>query len=268
MILISLQVCTLASGSSGNAIYVGTEDKKILVDAGLSGKEINKRLKEINLGVKELDLILITHEHSDHIKGAGVLARRCNIPLYATEGTWEASADKLGKIDKDCRCVIDTKGFSIGSCDIKPFPIPHDAREPVGYTIASRTAKVAIATDMGEITNEVMSEIKDSNLVILESNHDLEMLKIGPYPWSLKKRVMSTKGHLSNDDAGAGVVELVKNSVSCILLAHLSKDNNVPELAFLTIKNMLVDAGVNLEDIKLDFAYQDSISQLYQVNKI
>jgi len=215
-----------------------------------------------------LDLILITHEHSDHIKGAGVLARRCNIPLYATAGTWQVSEDKLGKVARDCKSVIDTTGFSVGSCDIKPFTISHDAKEPVGYTITSRGEKVAVATDMGEITSEVMAEIKDSNLVILESNHDLEMLKIGPYPWSLKKRVMSAKGHLSNDDAGAGVVELVKNSVNRILLAHLSKDNNVPELAFLTIKNMLVDAGFNLDDIHLDFAHQDSVGQLYQVNKL
>ncbi|WP_035571357.1 MBL fold metallo-hydrolase [Halonatronum saccharophilum] len=266
MIKITLKVCSLASGSSGNSIYIGSKEKNILVDAGLSGKEIAKRLKRANLSIDDLDGIMITHEHSDHIKGAGVLSRRCDIPLYATEGTWEGCEDKLGKIAKKNRCIINKSGFSIGDCDIKPFSISHDANDPVGYKVISGGKRVSIATDMGEISEKVRTTISDSDLVILESNHDLEMLKIGPYPWSLKKRVMSEKGHLSNDDAGAMVVELAKNSVSRILLAHLSKDNNVPELAFLTIKNMLIDAGIELDkDIMMDFAYQDKISSVYEV---
>ncbi|TDX48465.1 MBL fold metallo-hydrolase [Orenia marismortui] len=266
MILISLEVCTLASGSSGNAIYIGSKNNKILVDAGLSGKRINNKLKEINLNVNELDAILITHEHNDHIQGAGVLSRRCDLPIYASKGTWEEAESKLGNIADKNKFIIDTNGFDIGDCYINPFNISHDAKEPVGYAITSEKAKVAIATDMGEITQEVKSQIIDSDLVVLESNHDLEMLKIGPYPWSLKKRVMGVKGHLSNDDAGAAVVELAQNAVSRILLAHLSKDNNVPELAYLTIKNMLIDAGIKLDkDIKLGFALQDKVSPLYQV---
>lgn len=232
----------------------------------MSGKEINNRLKKINLSVDDLDAILLTHEHSDHIKGAGVLSRRVDLPLYATEGTWQGSEKKLGKLKKENKCIIDNLGFNIGDCDIKPFAISHDANQPVGYTITSQKNKVAIATDMGEITSGVEEEINDSDLVILESNHDLEMLKIGPYPWSLKKRVMGPKGHLSNDDAAALVVKLAKNSVARILLAHLSQDNNVPQLAFLTIKNMLVDAGIELgKDIELGFARQDEISELYKI---
>jgi phosphoribosyl 1,2-cyclic phosphodiesterase len=237
-----------------------------LVDAGLSGKQINNKLKEANLRVDDLDAILLTHEHSDHIQGAGVLSRRCNLPIYATKGTWEEASPKLGNIDEKNKIIIKTDAFTIGDCLVKPFSISHDAKEPVGYTISFKDTKVAIATDMGEVTDEVRLEISDSDLVILESNHDLEMLKIGPYPWALKKRIMGTQGHLSNDDAGATVVELAKSSVSRILLAHLSKDNNVPELAFLTIKNMLVDAGIRLDkDIKLDFALQDKVSPLYQI---
>ncbi|WP_408955360.1 MBL fold metallo-hydrolase [Natroniella sp. ANB-PHB2] len=266
MIIISLQISVLASGSSGNAIYVEAGQKKILIDAGLSGKQINNRLKKINLSVKELDAILLTHEHTDHIQGAGVLARRCKIPLYATAGTWQVAADKLGKLKSEQQCVIDTKPFNLGGCQIKPFSIPHDAQEPVGYTITSCGAKMAVATDIGEMTDQIRAEISDSDLVVLESNHDLEMLKIGPYPWSLKKRVMGNKGHLSNDAAGAEVVNLSKRSVSRILLAHLSKNNNIPELAFLTIKNMLVEAGIKLDrDIKLDFAYQEQVTPLYQL---
>ncbi|MCK8828313.1 MBL fold metallo-hydrolase [Natroniella acetigena] len=266
MIIISLQISVLASGSSGNVIYVESEQKKVLIDAGLSGKQINNRLRKINLSVKDLDAILLTHEHTDHIQGAGVLARRCKIPLYATAGTWQAAGDKLGKLKSEQQCVIDTTSFNLGDCQIKAFSIPHDAQEPVGYTITSCGAKVGVATDMGEVTDHVRAEISDSDLVVLESNHDLEMLKIGPYPWSLKKRVMGNKGHLSNDAAGAEVVKLAKSSVSRILLAHLSKNNNVPELAFLTIKNMLVEAGIKLEqDIRLDFAYQEEATPLYQL---
>ncbi len=264
--MINLEICTLASGSSGNSTYIGFDNKRILIDAGLSGKKINERLKDINLSVGDLDAILLTHEHSDHIQGAGVISRKCDLPLYTSQGTWEASKDKLGKISKKNLVIINKEGFNMGDGFIKPFNISHDAKEPVGYTISFKDYKVALATDMGEITDEVKTEISNSDLVVLESNHDLEMLKMGPYPWSLKKRIMGAKGHLSNDAAGAAIIDLVKNSVSRILLAHLSKDNNVPELAFLTIKNMLIDAGINLDkDLELDFALQDQVGSLYQL---
>lgn len=266
IIISNLDICVLASGSSGNAIYVASNEKKLLIDAGLSGKEVNKRLKKINSGVDEIDAILLTHEHGDHIQGAGVISRRCNVPIYASQGTWQGAKDKLGKITPANKNTINKEDLILGDLKITPFSISHDAKQPFGYSIYHQDCKLAIATDTGELTTEVKEAIQGAEFVVLESNHDLEMLKIGPYPWSLKKRVMSDEGHLSNDDAGAAVVDLVKNSTKKILLAHLSQDNNIPELAYLTIKNMLADAGMEIEkDVQLDFACQDQVSKLYQI---
>ena len=261
-----LNICVLASGSSGNAIYVATEKKKLLIDAGLSGKEVNKRLNQVNVEVDEIDAIFLTHEHSDHIQGAGVISRRCDVPIYASQGTWQGANDKLGKLTSANKNIITKEDVILGDMKITPFSISHDAKQPFGYSICYQDSKLAVATDTGEITSEVKDAVKGAELVVLESNHDLEMLKIGPYPWSLKKRVMSAKGHLSNDDAGAAVVDLVKNSTTKILLAHLSQDNNIPELAYLTIKNMLADAGMEIDkDLQLDFACQNQVSKLYQI---
>ncbi|GAB6099600.1 MBL fold metallo-hydrolase [Halanaerocella petrolearia] len=208
----------------------------------------------------------MTHEHSDHISGAGVVARRCKVPIYATEGTWQVGEEKLGKLNSRQKKLVVREGFTIGKLQIKPFTISHDAQEPVGYTVTYQDNKVAIATDMGVVTDEVRAEINDANLVVLEANHDLEMLKIGPYPWSLKKRVMGQEGHLSNDDAADLVVDLAKSQASRIVLAHLSQDNNIPELAFLTIKNMLIEDGLELgTDIELDFATQEQVSDVYSI---
>ena len=267
MIIITLKVSALASGSSGNSIYIESEEKNILIDAGLSGKEINRRLERIDRQVEDIDLILVTHEHNDHVHGVGVLARKCDIPIYATAGTWAKAEEKIGNIKGRQQKEIKQKEFTIADCKIRPFAISHDAQEPVGYTIKSSSAKIAVATDTGEITSELREQVMGSDLVVLESNHDLEMLKIGPYPWHLKKRIMGEEGHLSNDDAAAFAVELAQNSAQRILLAHLSQDNNVPELAFLTIKNMLIEAGIELgTDLELSFAHQDQASKLFTIS--
>ena len=263
---ISLQVCALASGSSGNAIYIGSSSQEVLIDVGLSGKELKRRLKKIDRRVEDIDALFLTHEHSDHIKGAGVVARECQIPIYASQGTWVEAKEKLGKLNPEQKKIISTKELTVGNLGIKPFSIPHDACEPVGYSVVCEGVEVAIATDMGEIDSGVKNKITDSDLVVLESNHDLEMLKIGPYPWSVKKRIMSSEGHLSNDEAADLAVELGQKGVRRILLAHLSQDNNIPELAFLTIKNMLVEAGLEVgKDVQLDFAYQEEVSKVYQL---
>ncbi|MGM0471313.1 MAG: MBL fold metallo-hydrolase [Bacillota bacterium] len=266
MIEITLEVCSLASGSSGNSIYIASKDQQVLVDAGLSGKQITEKLAQIDVSGDELDAILVTHEHQDHLKGVGILSRRFNLPIYATEKMWGVAEEDLGKIKPQHRCLIEDCGLELGDLEIESFAIPHDAVDPVGFTMTCQGSKLAIATDIGYMTEEIMEHLSGSQFVILESNHDLEMLKAGPYPWSLKKRIMGQQGHLSNDDAAATVVELVKNSVECILLAHLSQDNNVPELAYLTIKNMVVDAGMELgRDLQLDFAKHNQVSGLYQI---
>ncbi|AZR74930.1 metallohydrolase [Anoxybacter fermentans] len=259
-----MQFSILASGSSGNSILVSTEQNKILIDAGLSGKRILEFLSKVGVGGEEIDAILLTHEHVDHIRGAGVLSRRFNIPIFANEGTWLAAAKDLGKIP-EANCKIFDGPFSFGSMDIQPFSISHDAADPVGYVIRSGKAQLGIATDMGYVTEEVLQALKGVDHVILESNHDLEMLKMGPYPWSLKKRIMSNVGHLSNDDAGACVVKLAENCTPCIYLAHLSKDNNIPELAFLTVKNTIEDHGLCLNyDIRIEYTYRDRPTALFK----
>lgn len=265
MVKISLQISILASGSSGNSILVSTDQHKLLVDAGLSGKGISELLCQVGVSGDQLDAIFITHEHIDHIKGVGVLSRRYNIPIYANERTWEAAAPCLGKIS-ETNCKTFSGPFSLGTMDIQPFSIPHDAADPVGYVIRAGKEQMAVATDMGHVTEEVLQALKGVQHVVLESNHDLEMLKFGPYPWSLKKRIMSPVGHLSNDDCGACVVQLAQSCTPCIYLAHLSKDNNVPELAYLTVKNTVEESGLRLDyDVRLELTYRNRATQLFKV---
>lgn len=265
----SLRFCSLASGSSGNCHMITDEDSYILIDAGLSGKQIQGKLQEIDIDPHRISAIIISHEHSDHIQGAGILSRRFNIPIYANEGTWRGMEAKLGKLTKDnIKTFETTKLFSIGNIQVKPYSISHDANEPVGFCLESQGFKISIATDLGCITEAITSEIKDSNLVVLESNHDVEMLKAGSYPYYLKRRILSDEGHLSNDAAGYAIVELVKNNVKNILLAHLSKENNFPELALVTVKNILEANQINIgRDLILDLAHRERVSNMYQFCK-
>lgn len=258
--------CSLASGSSGNCHLVNDGESSILIDAGLSGIQIENRLKEIDIDPKSLSAILVSHEHSDHICGAGVLSRRYDIPIYANEGTWEGMEGRIGKIKgENIRYFKTLKDFNIKDFAIKSYYISHDAKEPVGFSIKKDNIKVSIATDLGYIDKDIIDEIGDSNLVVLESNHDEEMLKAGRYPYYLKRRILSNIGHLSNEAAGNAIVDLVNKNVNHILLAHLSKENNFPELAIATVKNILADKKITIgKDITLDLVYRDRVSSVYQ----
>lgn len=262
----TMRFCSLASGSSGNCHVVSDGKSYILIDAGLSGKEIEKRLKEVEVDPKNLSAIIVSHEHSDHISGVGILSRRYNIPIYANDGTWTGMISKIGKIAEDnIQCFTSNENFHIGEFNIRPYSISHDANDPVGFSIERNGKKISIATDLGYITDEIMEEARDSNLVILESNHDEEMLKAGSYPYSLKRRVLSNIGHLSNEAAGNAIVSLVNKNVGSILLAHLSLENNFPELAIATIKNILdLQKIVIGKDINLDLAHRDRVSTIYE----
>ncbi len=265
----AIQFCSLASGSSGNCHFLTDEESSILIDAGLSGKQIQGKLQEISKDPNRLSAILISHEHSDHIQGAGILSRRFNIPIYANEGTWLGMESKLGKLSSENIKVFNTaKCFNIGDIQIKPYSISHDANEPVGFCLEGQGIKISIATDLGHMTEAITSEIKDSHLVVLESNHDVEMLKAGSYPYYLKRRILSNEGHLSNDAAGYAIVDLVKHNVKNVLLAHLSKENNFPELAMATVKNILEFNQISIgRDLVLDLAHRDRVSQMYQFCK-
>lgn len=265
-----LKFCSLASGSSGNCQYVGSKETKLLIDAGLTGKYIIKALENINIEANTIDGLIITHEHSDHIKGVGVLMRKFDIPLYANEKTWDAMKGKIGSVKgKDIRLFDDCDPFFIGDIKVNPYKISHDACNPMGYSFVHNDSKVSIATDLGCISDEIIDEIKGSDLLVLESNHDVEMVKFGKYPWFLKKRILGDFGHLSNESAGNILTEVVKKgNVKYALLAHLSKENNFPELAYETVKNILEENNIKVGlDVNLDLTYRDKIGRIYNIQK-
>jgi len=248
--------CSLYSGSSGNSIFVASEEIKVLVDAGLTGKSIISALENIGEDPNTLDGILVTHEHSDHIKGVGILSRKFNLPIYADEKTWVAMERSLGKIREDNIKVVDKK-FSIKDLDVERFRVPHDAVSCHGYSLSHGQKKISIATDMGVFTEEIKRAILDSDLILLESNHDVEMLKFGPYPYDLKRRVLSELGHLSNTDAGLAALEVLKAGKKKIVLGHLSGTNNIPELAFKTVENLFLGENLSIGpdmDVELKLA--------------
>lgn len=260
-----IKFCSLSSGSSGNCQYIETDKIKIIVDSGFSGKKTKELLNSIDVDPKELDAILITHEHSDHIKGVGVLSRRYDIPIYANSNTWIGMEEKIGKIKEDNIKIFSTeKFFDLKDISVLPIATFHDANEPVGYIIFYKGVKISIVTDTGIISENIAEKIKDSNLYFLESNHDEFMLKEGLYPWYLKRRIMSAQGHLSNEDAGNTLSKILKGENEKIVLAHLSKDNNVPELAMSTVTDILSKAGLNVEkDIYLGLSFRDRTTCVY-----
>ncbi len=262
-----MEFCSLYSGSSGNCLYVGTEKTKILIDAGLSGKKIEEALKNKEVNPKNINGIVITHEHSDHIKGVGVLSRRFNIPIFANTNTWKAMYSSLGKIsDENIKVFGSYRAFEIGDVVVNPFPIPHDAVEPCGYSFIKDNKKITVATDIGYVTDDIRKNIKDSDLMLLESNHDVDMLKVGPYPYELKRRVLSDRGHLSNENAGKTILEVISSKVKNILLGHLSDTNNYPFLAHETVLSVLKMEGISPgRDFTLDVATRDEPTRIYQV---
>ncbi len=264
----SLFFCSLASGSSGNCQFIASERTKLLVDAGMSGRYIKNSLSNIDVDINQINGILLTHEHSDHISGVGVLMRRHKIPLYVTEKTWEALKHKVGEIDMNLLHLYDRiDNIEIGDIFVQSARISHDAVDPLCYALMHGNKKIAIATDLGTISDEVVEKFKDSDLLMIESNHDIEMLKVGPYPMYLKRRILSEYGHLSNEDAGYIAKEIIGfGKVKHILLAHLSKENNFPELAFETVKGILEEAGIRDGiDINLDLTYRDKVGKTYKL---
>lgn len=252
-----MKFCSLYSGSSGNSIFVSSGDSKILIDAGLPGKKIDEAMKSIGEKPEEINGIFITHEHSDHIKGVGVLSRKYDIPIYANDKTWAAMESSLGKIKEHNIKIMDRRStVEIGDLAVKSFVIPHDAIAPVGYTIDCKGKRASVATDFGTFTEEIYGNIKDSDVILLESNHDINMLKFGPYPYNLKRRILSEVGHLSNDDCGKAIIDIAKyKQGKKIILGHLSNTNNHPDLAFETVLSVIQEQGLKQgEDVSLSMA--------------
>lgn len=261
-----MRFCSLSSGSSGNCQYIEAGDSKIIVDSGFSGKRTKELLNSIDVDPEDLDAILVTHEHTDHIKGVGVLSRRYNLPIYANANTWDGMDGKIGKIDTGNQKIFSTeKFFDLKDLTIYPIPTFHDAADPVGYLLFYKGVKISLITDTGIISDNILSKIKGSDLYFLESNHDEFMLKEGLYPWHLKKRIMSSKGHLSNEDAGETLSNILRGEGEKVVLAHLSKDNNVPELAMDTVQSILEEKGMDTEmDVDLGLSFRDRTTCVYK----
>lgn len=240
-----VRICSVASGSRGNSIFVSCGDLSLLIDAGLSGVEIEKRLKASGISPDTLDAIVVTHEHSDHVKGVGVLSRRYNIPVYINKETL-AAVPKIGRLAglEFFQCGTP---FTIDGVRIDPFTTSHDAADPAGLTLSYKSTKIGIATDMGVATGLVRERLKDCSLLYIESNHDPDMLINGPYPWPLKQRIRGRQGHLANEDTAALLQELAGGELAHVILAHLSEKNNTPEKAFQTAEAALAPFGVGID---------------------
>lgn len=240
-----LRFTVLASGSTGNATIVQGSEKTVLVDAGLSMKKLEEVMREQGIAGHHLDALFVTHEHSDHIKGLGAFARKYELPIYANEATWGALERHVGNILPEKRVYMETgETIDFGPMKVQSYPISHDAAEPVGYTFEERGEKLSLATDLGYMSEKVKRHIIDSDVLVLESNHDTEMLRMGRYPWNIKRRILSDVGHLSNVAAGEALCELMTDRTKRVYLAHLSLDHNVMDLAKLTVNTILEDHGI------------------------
>lgn len=262
-----VKFCPLVSGSSGNSTYIGTKHTHILIDAGVSCKQIVKHVSELNIDPQQIDAIFVTHEHIDHIKGIGVLSRKFDIPVYATPGTWEGIGKTVGDFsNKNIKCVYEDEVCVINDLCVKPFKIPHDTIEPVAYSIFAEGCKMTVATDIGHITDTVKENIYDSDVLLLEANHDLDMLRNGRYPWSLKKRILGDKGHLSNVAAGDTLGDIITGKLKYVFLGHLSNENNEPHLAYETVSKILEENKIKVGTyFKLDMASRYSNSLMVEL---
>lgn len=234
-----MRLCSIASGSSGNCTFVGSDCTNVLVDAGISAKKVEEGLNGLGLSASMLDAIFITHEHIDHIKGIGVLARKHGIPIYATRGTIAGikNCSSLGAIDASLFHEIKADNeITVKDIMINPVTISHDANDPVAYRLRSDGKKVGIVTDLGNYNPYIVDCFRNSDVLLCEANHDIRMLQVGPYPYYLKQRILSDHGHLSNEVSGRMISELLHDNIKSIILGHLSHENNLPELAYETVR--------------------------------
>jgi phosphoribosyl 1,2-cyclic phosphodiesterase len=241
--------CPLFSSSNGNSIYVGSGDVSLLIDVGMTAKQIEQSLYNIGVDADSVSNIFITHEHSDHIKGLKVFSKKHKVRAFMTEGTYRAlSEDDVLENVEEC-CVVTPDGVDLGCMLVRSFATSHDSKEPCGYTVEiANGRKIAIATDLGIMTDTVFDAIKGSDLVMIESNHDVNMLQCGGYPYILKRRILGVKGHLSNDDCARTVAKLLKTGTTRFFLGHLSRENNIPQLAYQTSVCALSLEGANEGD--------------------
>lgn len=261
-----LQFCSLYSGSTGNSLFIQSDNTKILVDVGVSAKKITEALNSISVDINSIDAILVTHEHIDHVRSLSTLSTKYNIPVFATQKTWDAMQDTKSKISLGNQKVFNPQDkFEVGDMKINPFSIPHDAADPCGFNVFCDDKKISIATDIGHMTKDILKKLENSSLLMLESNYDPEVLKCGSYPYRLKTRILGPTGHLSNSTAGKTISLLLNSGLNTAILGHLSKENNFPELAYSTVVEELRLNNCNMENLTLNVASRSEPSKLFKV---
>ncbi|MBP3802206.1 MAG: MBL fold metallo-hydrolase [Clostridia bacterium] len=261
-----LNFCSLYSGSSGNSLFVQSENTKLLIDAGVSSKKIENALSGLDIDPKTLDGILITHEHSDHVQGLGTFAKKFNIPVFVNSKTLDNMPKQKEKLSQNAINNFEVGDhFEINDLKIKSFSIPHDAINPCGFLINNNSKSIGIATDIGHMTTNILKELEPSDFVLLESNYDPEVLRCSSYPYPLKTRIAGPNGHLSNEHAGKTISCLLKNNLKQAMLGHLSKENNFPELAYKTVVEELISGNYNENSLQLSVASRDIPGNMIEI---
>ncbi len=269
-----IQFKPLASSSKGNSTYIATDETKILIDAGLTCKRIVEKLNNINVHIADIDAIFLTHEHSDHIKGIGVISRKYNIPIFATSKTIKYILDnnKVGEIDKrNINIIYPYEKCVINDICLTPFDIPHDASQPVGYLVQANGFNIGVATDFGHVTKDITNYLKNLDILLLESNYDEKMLMNGSYPYTLKRRIKSDNGHLSNINAGELLCEIYSKRLKHVFLGHLSEENNESIVALETVKHILDKNEIKYNEdgeMQLSIATSIKLNGLIQLNSM
>ncbi len=259
---------SLSSSSTGNCLLVESDESRILFDVGISMKKINTELDKIGLSLSDISAIFITHEHSDHCKSLETINKKYNIPIYTNLETWETLNKTYTKIKDESKNIIDINSkIKFNDISIKSFETNHDCSNSCGYTIEKDNKKISIATDLGTVTDSVYNSLKKSSFVFIESNYDTNMLDVGNYPYQLKKRIASNVGHLSNTQCSQTICKLYKDNTKKFMLGHLSKENNFPELALKTLENTLISNNIDLNDINIDVAQRECLSNIIELEK-
>ncbi len=261
-----MRICSIASGSSGNCIYVGSDNTHVIIDAGISGRRIEEGLAKLGLSVSDLSALLITHEHSDHIASVGVLSRRYDLPMYATRGTIEGIMGQkyLGAVNSELFTEIRADDpFAIDDLLIKPVEVSHDANEPVAYRIENGNRSVGVCTDLGTYSDKIIKGFSGVDALFIEANHDVNMLQVGRYPYMLKQRILSDKGHLSNEKCGQLLCQLLHDDLKSFVLGHLSAENNLAELAYeaVRVEILMDDSEYAPSDFDIRVASRSEVSQ-------
>ena len=261
-----LNFCSLYSGSSGNSLFVQSDNTKVLIDCGVSSKKVEEALKSMEVDASSIDAILVTHEHSDHVKGLSTFSSKFDIPVFSTIETFDNMEKVTSKIKtNNLNYFKIDKKFCIGDLEILPFSIPHDAANPCGFNIFNDNKKISIATDIGHMNSTILKKLEGSSFLLLESNYDTEVLKCCSYPFSLKTRISGPTGHLSNDMAGKTITYLLKNGLKTAMLGHLSKESNLPELAYRTTINEILSNGIDENAFNLSVASRDFPGKLITI---